>query len=108
MKNYKSLQEFLEDRSVNWKLFLENCKPENQKWKTNNESRTYDIPPEEKFYEDKENFLFNCFSWQRSLQKGVGWNRIDFEFEKFLEINPKVKFGKTKDFKISKKKSKMF
>ena len=99
---YKSFQSFLEDNGVDWKLFLENCKYENQNWKERN--RFYEEKPEKKFLKDKKWFLFNCFSWNKSLQKNISWPDLDSRLTDVVKENPRLVFDNSK-YKVKKIKT---
>ena len=105
---YKSLQEFLEEHEVNWELFLENCKYENQGWE---DSWTFYHNVKIIFKDHKKSIIDMSFRWAYSLQKNINWVDVEnkwMEYYNSLTSVQKDILSFEKKEKKEKKKTKTF
>lgn len=74
-----TLKDFLISKGVNWNLFLENCKIENQRWR--DFSFYYDGLDELKNEKAPCQWISEAFNWEYALQDDIDFIKINAEWE---------------------------
>lgn len=85
-----NFKHFLEEHNIDIKLFLDNCKPQNQRWF--HRSKCYNKLVELSTHRPSD-WIYDAFSFQYALQHQVQWGSLARRWEREVARADTVVFG---------------